>query len=68
MELKKRLAHQIVTELHSAEEADQAAGEFKSRVQEKELPSEIETRYIHVKDQVSVEELVVGLNLAGSKS
>jgi len=43
MDLKKELAHQIVQELHSKEDADQAAEYFQKTVQNKELPTDIET-------------------------
>lgn len=46
MELKKALAHQIVLELHSKNEADSAAEYFQKTVQNKELPQEIETMEI----------------------
>ncbi|MCL5435281.1 MAG: tyrosine--tRNA ligase [Patescibacteria group bacterium] len=40
--IKKELAHAIVTELHDKKSADQAQSNFKSTVQNKELPEEIE--------------------------
>lgn len=43
MEVKKKLAHEIVTELYGKEAADMAAGHFKKTVQQKELPEEIPT-------------------------
>ncbi|MEK7079009.1 MAG: tyrosine--tRNA ligase, partial [Patescibacteria group bacterium] len=41
MELKKRLAHQIVTELHSKKEADKAQENFEKTIQAGEIPAEI---------------------------
>ncbi|KKU64119.1 MAG: Tyrosine-tRNA ligase [Candidatus Amesbacteria bacterium GW2011_GWA1_47_16] len=41
MELKKLLAHRIVTELHSPEAADTAQKHFESTVQHGQLPSDI---------------------------
>lgn len=41
MILKKELAKRIVTELHSPEEAQEAADNFKNTVQDKELPTNI---------------------------
>jgi len=42
MEVKKKLALAIVEELHSNQEAENAAEYFRKTVQEKELPNEIE--------------------------
>ncbi len=41
MDLKKKLAHQIVLELHSLAAADEAASYFQKTVQDKENPEEI---------------------------
>lgn len=41
MDLKKTLAHHIVTELHDRESAGKAAEYFEKTVQRKELPSEV---------------------------
>jgi tyrosyl-tRNA synthetase len=41
MLLKKRLAHELVTQLYSEKEADAAAEHFEKTVQKKELPEEI---------------------------
>lgn len=43
MSFKKQLAHQIVSELHSIEAADNAQVAFEKTVQKKELPTEMET-------------------------
>ncbi|MBI3698005.1 MAG: tyrosine--tRNA ligase [Acidobacteria bacterium] len=42
MEAKKDLARRIVTDFHSAAEAEKAAEEFRRVVQEKELPAKVE--------------------------
>lgn len=41
MELKKRLAHALVTQFHSASDADTAKAYFEKTVQEKKLPEEL---------------------------
>lgn len=46
IKIKKRLAHQIVEELHSKEEADTAEDHFEKTVQNRELPSEIAVIHI----------------------
>ncbi len=43
MTLKKELAHQIVLELHSKKDADEAQANFEKTVQKKELPDEMES-------------------------
>ncbi len=42
MAFKKKLAHQIVTELHNAKLADSAQKYFESTIQNKEIPDEVE--------------------------
>lgn len=43
MQFKKRLAHTITADLHSAELADKAAEHFQQTIQDKAIPSEIKT-------------------------
>jgi tyrosyl-tRNA synthetase len=68
LEIKKKLAHQIVTELHSSEDADKAAEDFKARVQEKELPKEIQILSVHVSDDVKIEDALRELGIVGSNT
>lgn len=69
MEIKKKLAHKIVSELHSKEAADQAAENFEKTVQQKEIPSEIEEVQLTSDNESHInEDLLVELNLASSKS
>lgn len=46
LKLKKQLAHQLVSELHSKSDADAAEDNFEKTVQNKEMPSEIPS--VHV--------------------
>jgi tyrosyl-tRNA synthetase len=46
MELKKRLARDIVTQFHGSDEARKAEERFASEVQKKELPDEIEVKFV----------------------
>jgi len=68
LEIKKRLAHQIVNELHSPEAADKAAEEFKTRIQEKELPKEIQSLTVHVSDEVKIEDALRALGIVQSNA
>lgn len=69
MELKKMLAHQIVSELHSKEDAKKAQDNFETTVQQKELPQDIEEVILGPDDEEYVsEDLLVDLNIASSKS
>ncbi len=58
MELKKRLANEIVTDFHSVKAAQEAANHFSKTVQRKELPDEMmeisinKLREIHLNAQV----------------
>ena len=50
MELKKRLARGIVTQLYNKKEASKAEEHFRKVVQEKEIPEEIPEKRISFKD------------------
>jgi len=58
MILKKELAHQIVLELHSREEADLAQANFEKTVQQKEIPTEMETLTLRNSDSIRLLDLV----------
>ena len=64
MEVKKRLAHLIVTELHGEKEAESAAEDFQTRVQDKLVESE---EMVLSSNQVT-EDFLVENNFASSKS
>ncbi len=64
MEIKKRLAHLIVTELHGEKEAADAAGDFQTRVQDKQVESE---EMVLSSNHVT-EDFLVENNFASSKS
>jgi tyrosyl-tRNA synthetase len=66
MQTKKKLASIIVTQLHNKEDAEKAAKAFESRVQKKELPTEMET--IQWSAEKSLLENLVDSNLVESKS
>ncbi|TAK35321.1 MAG: tyrosine--tRNA ligase [Chloroflexota bacterium] len=68
MLLKKRLARQIVTEFHSAEDAAAAERDFERVVQAREVPEEIpEVRLDSLRDLTMVD-LVLACALAPSRS
>jgi len=74
MDLKKRLARDIVTQLYSQKEADEAEKHFSKVVQNKEVPEEIEEQY-HFTDnffnadgQFDNRRLLVSTGLASSSS
>lgn len=66
MPFKKKLAFEIVKQLNDEKEAQKAADAFESRVQKKELPSEIST--ITIENNQTILDILVTANLAGSKS
>lgn len=68
MALKKKLAKEIVTQLHSEKEALEAEKEFKRVFQKRELPSQVPTLKIQVKGSIPVTDLLFNLKLASSKS
>lgn len=67
MEIKKKLALQIVGDLHGKEEAEKAAEEFKKVVQEKQAPADILIANVN-KETLIDENLLVELGFANSKS
>lgn len=67
MEVKKKLAGIIVSELHSKDDAKKAQEEFERVVQNKELPNDMEERAVTA-DRLIDEDLLVELNLASSRS
>lgn len=66
MELKKRLAREIVTQLYDQKAASEAEGHFARVHQEGELPEEI--KEFHSPGDINVRDLLVSANLAGSVS
>jgi len=65
MKLKKRLAGDIVTQLYSRKEADEAEKHFSKVVQKKEVPDEIPTVNI-TESNPDIRRLLVANKLAGS--
>lgn len=69
MDSKKRLAYQIVKELHSEVDAQGAQEQFEKTVQKKELPEDIEEITLpQDQEAVLTEDFLVSLNLVSSKS
>ncbi len=69
MEAKKALAAELVARFHGAEESRRAAGEFESRFQRRELPSDIpEIRWSDGGEKVWICKLITGAGLATSNS
>ncbi len=58
MVLKKELAHQIVLELHSKKDADEAQANFEKTVQNKELPDEMGSVQISAEKQMRLLDLL----------
>ncbi len=66
MDLKKRLAKELVTRFYSAKEAQEAEKHFEKTVQNKELPDEIEE--YELKQTISISQLLAQSGLAASRS
>ena len=68
MDIKKRLAAEIVTMLYDCNAADAAAAQFSKIVQNKEIPDEIPEYSISLSEKVDLKELLTLANLAKSRS
>jgi tyrosyl-tRNA synthetase len=74
MELKKRLAREIVTQLHSQQAASKAEERFVKEVQEKELPEEIKEYHLSFRSlrystgDIDLRSLLTATDLAESRS
>ncbi len=66
MELKKRLAAEIVTQLYGEKEAEEAAGHFTRTVQNKELPDEI--KEFKIDGETPISRLLMDAGLVASRS
>jgi tyrosyl-tRNA synthetase len=66
MEVKKRLAHELVKDFWSAKDAEEAAEEFARTVQHKELPEDIPGLVVKAGSTLSAE--LAGAGLAKSRS
>lgn len=67
MNAKKKLAFTVVSELYSKDDARKAEENFAKRVQNKQLPDEINTRY-NFTGNPTASEVLLQTNLAKSKS
>ena len=68
IEIKKKLAFQIVSELYNKEEAEKAQSSFQSTVQNKEIPEDIPTAHLDAEKHLPISDLLVELGLSTSKS
>jgi tyrosyl-tRNA synthetase len=68
IEIKKKLANQIVSELYSNEDAEKAQNSFQSTVQNKEMPEDIPIVNLDANKHLPISDLLVELGLSSSKS
>jgi len=68
MELKKRLARELVTQLHSQKAANEAEAHFARVVQKKEVPEEIKEYHITLNAAIGLRDVLVETHLARSRS
>lgn len=70
MQIKKDLAKLIVSELHSAKDAEAAQEHFEKTVQKKEMPDEIDEIVLPqaLQSGATIAEVITSINLASSKS
>jgi tyrosyl-tRNA synthetase len=69
MEIKKKLAERIVTELHSPDHAKSSSENFQRNVQDREVPAEVTTLKLSVSDGIYVKEnLLVNHGTATSRT
>jgi len=66
MTLKKRLARELVTQLHGEKEAAEAEQQFEKVVQKKEMPEDI-IEY-ELQDRINITQLLAQSGLTGSRS
>jgi tyrosyl-tRNA synthetase len=68
VDYKKKLAYEITKQLNSETDAKGAQEHFEKTVQNKELPTDIPTVEIFLKDELTVSDVLVEIGLAESKS
>jgi len=68
MELKKRLAREIVTQLYDRKAASEAEGHFVKVFQKREVPEEIKEYHIALREGISLRDILVKTHLAKSRS
>jgi tyrosyl-tRNA synthetase len=68
MELKKRLAREIITQLYSQKAATEAEEHFTRVFQKKEVPEEIKEYHIALHEGIDLQEILVKTELAKSRS
>jgi tyrosyl-tRNA synthetase len=67
-DIKAELAKRIITDFHSANEANSAEEEFVRRFRHKEIPDEVEERVVPSKEGWDLASLLVEVGLAPSKA
>jgi len=67
MELKKRLAYEIVTEFHNADAAQAAENHFGTVFQKRDLPDEIPEFKLKISNPMDITEILASANLVKSK-
>ena len=68
MELKKRLARELVSQLYDEKAAAEAAAHFARVVQNKEVPEEIKEFHISLNVSAGLRDILVETHLAKSRS
>jgi tyrosyl-tRNA synthetase len=68
LEVKKRLAFEIVKDLNNEDNAKKAREHFEKTVQHHELPEEMATVTLNPETHLEISELLVELGLSGSRS
>ncbi len=68
MAVKKRLAHELVTDFWSVKDAEEAAGEFARTVQHREVPEEIAALEVPAGSDAALSAELVRAGLAKSRT
>jgi len=68
MQVKMRLARQIVTDFHSAEAAEQAQTDFDREVRGGRVPADIETVHFPFEAGSNLPKILLGAGMAGSRT
>jgi tyrosyl-tRNA synthetase len=68
MQVKMRLARQIVADFHSAEDAAQAQLDFDREVRERQVPADIETVHFSFEAGSNIPKILLGTGMAGSRT
>jgi tyrosyl-tRNA synthetase len=66
--IKKKLAHQIVRELYDEKSADEAQENFQKTIQERQAPEEIELLNINASDPLTALDILINSKIISSRS